>query len=168
MTMRPALRNFALLVHIVSSVGWIGAVVSFLVLSITGLNSQDPLTVRSAYLMMDAIAAFAIVPLSVASLASGLVQSLGTHWGLFRHYWVLVKFLLTLLAVIVLLLQLEPIGYIAAIAAETTLSGSDLREARLSLAVHAGAGLVTLLFITTLSVYKPKGLTRYGWRKQTG
>jgi hypothetical protein len=32
--------------------------------------------------------------------------------------------------------------------------------------VHPGLGLVVLLVITGLNVYKPRGLTRYGWRKQ--
>ncbi|PAE36668.1 hypothetical protein [Bacillus sp. 7884-1] len=166
MTMAPRLRKFALMVHITSSVGWIGAVVGFLVLAITGLTSQDDQMIRAAYISMELTAYFAIVPLSLASLLSGLVQSLGTQWGLFRHYWVLVKFLLTIIATIVLLLQLEPISYIASKAAETTLSSSDLRNARLSLVVHSIGGLLVLLVVTSLSVYKPRGLTRYGWRKQ--
>jgi hypothetical protein len=166
MTMASRLRKFALMVHITSSVGWVGAVVGFLALAIAGFTSQDEQMVRAAYLSMELTAYFAIVPLSLASLLSGLVQSLGTQWGLFRHYWVLVKFLLTIIATIVLLLQLEPISYIASIAAETTLSSSDLKNARLSLIVHSIGGLLVLLVITTLSVYKPRGVTRYGWRKQ--
>jgi hypothetical protein len=31
---------------------------------------------------------------------------------------------------------------------------------------HAGGGLLVLLVITMLNVYKPRGLTPYGWRKQ--
>jgi hypothetical protein len=165
MTMAPRVRKFALIVHITSSVGWFGAVIGFLALAIAGLTSQDEQMVRAAYLSMELTAYFAIVPLSLASLLSGLIQSLGTQWGLFRHYWVLVKFLLTIIATIVLLLQLEPISYIASVAAESTLSSSDLRNARLSLVVHSIGGLLVLLVIITLSVYKPRGLTRYGWRK---
>ena len=41
---------------------------------------------RGAYLAMDLIGWFVIVPLSLASLLTGLVQALGTTWGLFRHY----------------------------------------------------------------------------------
>lgn len=127
--MTPSLRKFALLVHITSTVGWIGAVAVFLALAIAGLTSQETQMVRAAYLAMELTAWFVIVPLSLASLLSGLVQSFGTKWGLFRHYWVLVKFLLSLLATIVLLLQLETISYLAGIAAETTLSSANLREA---------------------------------------
>ncbi|MCI0645282.1 MAG: hypothetical protein L0346_10410 [Chloroflexi bacterium] len=31
---------------------------------------------------------------------------------------------------------------------------------------HAGVGLLVLLVIQVLNVYKPPGLTPYGWRKQ--
>ncbi|MGO4889529.1 DUF2269 domain-containing protein [Anaerobacillus sp. MEB173] len=166
MMMTPRVRKFALLIHIVSTLGWIGAIACFLVLSIVGLNSENEQLVSASYLSMELTTLFVIVPLSILSLLSGLIQSLGTKWGLFRHYWVLIKLLLTLVAAIVLYLQLEPISYIADVAAETTLSSADLRGIRQSLVVHAVGGLLVLLVVTTLSVYKPRGMTQYGWRKQ--
>ena len=107
--MAPGLRKLVLTAHIVSSVGWLGAVVGFLALSVAGLTSQDPRLVRGAYLAMDLIVRQVIVPLALASLLIGIVQALGTTWGLFRHYWVLVKLLVITAAIVVLLLQLEPI-----------------------------------------------------------
>lgn len=166
MTMTPRLRKFALTAHVTSSVGWLGALVAFLALAVTGLTSQDAQMVRAAYLAMELIAWFVIVPLALASLLTGLVQALGTRWGLFRHYWVLMKLLITIVATIVLLLQMEPISYLADAAAETRLSRGALREARISLVVHAGGGLMVLLVPMILSVYKPRGMTRYGQRKQ--
>ncbi len=103
--MTPALRRLTLTAHVTSSVGWLGAVAGFLVLSIAGLTSQDAEIVRGAYLAMNLLGQFLIVPLSLAALLTGLVQSLGTHWGLFRHYWVLVKFTLTIGATFLLLLH---------------------------------------------------------------
>ena len=105
------------------------------------------------------------VPLVSASLLIGVVQSLGTTWGLFRHYWVLAKLLLTLLTLIVLLIQMKGIANVAAVAVETTLSSADLLGLRRSLAVHAAGDLAVLVVTTTLSVCKPRGMTRYGWRK---
>ncbi|NLP52108.1 hypothetical protein HC179_15500 [Bacillus sp. RO1] len=166
MMMTPRIRKFALLIHIVSTLGWIGAIACFLVLSIVGLNSENEQVVRASYLSLELITLLVIVPLSIFSLLSGLIQSLGTKWGLFRHYWVLIKLLLTLVATIVLYLQLEPISYIANVAAETILFSTDLRELRLSLVIHAVGGLLVLLVVTGLSVYKPRGMTHYGWRKQ--
>ena len=101
--MTPRLRKVALTAHITFSVGWLGAVVAYLALAIAGLTGDDVSMARAAYLSMELIGWFVIVPFSLASLLTGLVQSLGTQWGLFRHYWILVKFLLTTGATVVLL-----------------------------------------------------------------
>ncbi len=115
---------------------------------------------------MNLIAWFVIVPLALASLLSGIVQSLSTSWGLFRHYWVMAKLFLTVVATVVLLLKMKLMGYIAGAATTTALSSADLHRPRMELVVHSGGGLLVLLAITTLSVFKPWGLTRYGQRKQ--
>jgi hypothetical protein len=163
--MTSAFRKLNLTAHVTSSVGWIGAVAAFLALAIAGLTSHDAHMVRVAYPAMELIARFVIVPLALASLVSGLIQSLGTPWGLFRHYWVLVKLSLTIFATIVLLEKMPPIGYAARRAAETALSSADL-SAGMPLAVHAAGGILVLLVVTALSVYKPWGLTAYGRRMQ--
>ncbi len=166
MTMGAGLRKFALTAHVTSSVGSLGAIAGFLALAIAALISSDAQVMRSGYLAMDLTARFVVLPLVLASLLTGLVQSLGTSWGLFRHYWVLAKFLLSVFVAIVLVLQMQPISDMAGIAAHTMLSGADFFGLRSSLVVHASGGLLVLLVATTLSVYKPRGMTRYGWRKQ--
>ncbi|MDP9204142.1 MAG: hypothetical protein M3P12_01640 [Gemmatimonadota bacterium] len=166
MIMTPRLRKLALTAHVTSSVGWLGAVAGFLALAVAGLTSHDAQIVRAAYLGMELTAWFVIVPLSLASPLTGIVMSLGTTWGLFRHYWVLVKFLMTILATIILLLHLQPIGHLARVVEETTLSRGELGGLRVQLVANAGAALLALLVTTTLSVYKPRGLTPYGRRKQ--
>jgi ABC-type thiamin/hydroxymethylpyrimidine transport system permease subunit len=166
MTMTPRLRKFALTAHVTSSVGWLGAVAAFLALAVAGLTSQDAQMVRAAYLAMELTGWFVIVPFSFASLVTGLVQSLGTEWGLFRHYWIQAKLLIATLATIVLLVHMQPIDYMAGAAAETSLSSADLRQVRIQLVADAGAALLVLLVATALSVYKPRGMTPYGWRKQ--
>jgi hypothetical protein len=168
MTMPSGLRKFVLTVHVASSVGSLGSVAIFLALSVAGLTSQDAHMVPAAYLAMDFIARVIIVPLLLAALLIGLVQTLATPWSLFQHYWVLTKFLLTVLTIIVLLQQMEGISYVARVAAETTLSSADLLGLRRSLTTHATGGLLVLLLLVALSIYKPRGLTRYGWRKQHG
>jgi hypothetical protein len=160
------LRKFALTMHVTSSVGLLGSIAAFLALAIAGLTSQDAQMVRATYLAMELTARFVIVPLAFASLLTGLIQSLGTPWGLFRHYWVLAKLLLTVFATIVLLVQMELIDYAARLAAETTLSRAELRAAGIQIMVHAVGGLSVLLVPAALSVYKPPGMTRYGQRKQ--
>jgi hypothetical protein len=166
MMMSSGLRKFALTTHVTSSVGWVGSVTAFLALAVVGVISLEPQTVRAAYLAMPVTTWFVIVPFCFAALLTGLVQSCGTTWGLFRHYWIVTKLLFTVIATIILLLHTQPIDEIAAIAAQVTLSSTDFRQLRLQLVGDAAAAIFVLLMITTLSIYKPWGLTPYGVRKQ--
>jgi membrane-bound metal-dependent hydrolase YbcI (DUF457 family) len=165
MTMPPGLRKFALSVHITLSVGWIGAVGAYIALDVAAASSQDMQTLRAAYLAMESIARYVIVPLAFAALLTGLVMSLGTKWGLFRHYWVLISLLLTIIATVVLMAETQTISYFADIAADPATSSDDLRALESTL-VHSVGGTVVLLVILVLNVYKPQGVTRYGQRKQ--
>jgi hypothetical protein len=166
MLMKPGLRKFVLTAHIVFSVGWLGAVAAFLALAVAGLSSQNDQTARAAYVAMDLIGWFVIVPCSLITLLIGLVQSLGTKWGLFRHYWVLIKFLLTVGATVLLLLHMNATSRLANAAADVSANLELLRPVRVQLIFDAAAALLVLLAATILSVYKPWGLTRYGRRKQ--
>ena len=165
MIMTPRLRKFALAVHIALSVGWIGAVAAYMALDVTAATSQDVRTLRAVYLAMELIAWYVIVPLALASLLTGLVMSLGTRWGLFRNYWTLISLLLTSFATVVLLEETRTISYFADISADPRSSSEDLRALGNTL-IHSIGGTVVLLVILVLNVYKPRGMTRYGWRKQ--
>jgi hypothetical protein len=167
MALTPRLRKLALTTHVTASVGWLGAVIAFLALSVAGLTSQDPQTVQGAYLVMELTGGAVLVPLSLASLATGLVCSLGSAWGLFRHYWVLFKLVINVVATIVLLLYMQTLEHLGDVAAAMTLSGTGLRGLRdPSPVLHAAAALLLLLVATTLAIYKPRGMTRYGQRTQ--
>jgi hypothetical protein len=96
----------------------------------------------------------------------GLVASLGTRWGLIRHWWVLVKLVLTTGATIVLLRHMPAVSRAASAAREMTLSAVDDRPLRTQLVLHAAGGLLVLFATTVLSVYKPWGMTAYGLRKR--
>ncbi len=163
MTMAPGLRKFALTVHITSSLGFLGAALAYLGLGISAVTSEDAQTVRAAWIAMEVIGWCVIVPLALAALLTGLVQALGTPWGLFRHYWVLITFLLTSFATVILLLHMPSVSALADVAREADSATLDRLGGDL---LHAGGGLLVLLVITVLNVYKPRGLTPYGWRKQ--
>lgn len=79
--MPPNVRKLSLVVHVASSVGWIGTAVTSLALAVMPLVSDDPELVSGGYLSLRVIGWFALVPFGVASLATGLVQSLGTTWS---------------------------------------------------------------------------------------
>jgi hypothetical protein len=161
--MTPGIRKFALMIHLTCSVGWMGAVVAYLALGIAAVTSPEAQTVRAAWTAMDVTGWWAIVPLAIAALLTGLVMSLGTQWGLFRHYWVLISLALTTLSAVVLVLHMPTVSAMARLA--QNLDGADLRALGGDL-FHPTTGLLVLLAIAVLNVYKPAGLTPYGWRKQ--
>jgi hypothetical protein len=163
MIMGPGLRKLVLTVHLTSSLGWIGAVLAYLALGVSAVTSRDAQTVRAAWTAMELTGWSVIVPLALAALLTGLVMALGTPWGLFRHFWVLISLVLTIFATVVLLLHMPTVSALAAAAREADSAdlgglGGDL--------FHAGGGLLVLLVIAVLNVYKPRGMTPYGWRKQ--
>ncbi len=168
--MTPAVRKLTITAHVTFSVGWLGAVAAFLVLSIAGLTSHDAELVRGAYLSMDLISRFIVIPLCFAALATGLLQALGTPWGLFRYYWILVKFGLAIFATIALLVHqfvamAEAAKRVAGATAESLFS-RDFGTLKTELVRAPSLAILLLLGVTTLGVYKPWGLTRYGQRKQ--
>ena len=162
MTLTPPVRKFIFTAHLVASVGWIGAVMAYLALVVAALTSDDGQTVRAAFRAME-LSYFVLVPLALGALLTGIVQSLGTTWGLFRHYLVVFKLLLTVVATAVLLLHQPAVNDLAEAAADT--DRVDLPAAGGEL-LHAGVGLLVLLTTAILGVYKPRGMTKYGRRKQ--
>lgn len=163
MSMAPGARKFMLTAHVVSSLGWLGAVVVYLALVVAALSTNDPEAVRAAWWALQVALWFVIIPLSLVSLLSGIVQGLGTPWGLFRHYWVLFKLLLTVFAIAILLLHVPTVISLAAAAARQPRVDPGGLVGEL---VHGGGGLLVMLVITTLSVYKPRGETGFGRRNR--
>ncbi len=164
MILTPGLRSLTFTIHVSSSVGWLGAVVVFLALAIIGLTSSNAATVRGVYLVMAPAAWLVLVPLAHASLISGLALSLGSTWGLIRHYWVAIKLALTLFSTAVLLIYMRTFQQMADVAADPIV-GLDLVRNPSPL-VHAILALAVLAAATILAVYKPFGPTPYGQRSR--
>ena len=161
--MTPAVRRFTFTTHITSSVGWVGAALAFLALAVIGFTSDDPVKARGAYLLMAPAAWFVLVPLAHASLLSGIALSLGTTWGLFRYYWVVLKLGMTVFATVILLIYMGTFRQMAGVAADPVVDLAMVRTA--SPIVHAVLALVLLVAATVLGVYKPFGMTAYGERR---
>ena len=164
--MTPGLRKFALTAHVTSSVGWLGTVAAFQALAIAAVSSREPQLVRGFYSAMELVGWYVIVPFCAASLVTGLIVSLGTPWGLFRYYWVSLKFLLTVIGAVVLFGFTQTLASLGDLAGNPALPLGELRNLEQSPVLHSGGGLLVLLAATVLAVYKPWGMTAYGRRKQ--
>src|ERR687896_686486 len=162
MTLAPRIRKLVLTVHVLTSVGWIGACAAYLTLTVAAMTSDSHDTVRAAFVSME-ILYFALVPLAAVALLTGLIQAVGTNWGLFRHYWVLTKLVLRFVAITVMVLNLDTVSSHA----DHVSHGSVVESGAAPHAFRrAAGGLAILGFTAILGLYKPRGLTRYGRRKQ--
>ena len=168
MILSQVLRRFVLSAHVATSVAWLGAVAAFLALSIAGQRSRDVSVVGGIYWSMNLIGGWVIVPSSLLALLTGIWIALGTPWGLVRYYWVLVKFGLTIVAT--LLLLLHQFTAVARAAREAAEFGTSAIPAEWPLAqrlvMDASLAVILLLGTTALSVYKPWGKTQRGIRAE--
>ncbi|MDQ3933676.1 MAG: hypothetical protein M3340_03490 [Actinomycetota bacterium] len=157
------MRRVVLAVHVIAAVGWIGAACAYLSLTVAAATSASDDTVRAAFIAMELVY-FALIPLAATALVSGIAQALGTNWGLLRHYWVVAKLVLTLVAFGVMVNHRGEVSSHADHVRHAP--GADLPGGAATHGVnHAGVGVLILLVAATLGLYKPRGLTRYGRRK---
>ena len=157
---RPT-RRAILVVHVTVSVSWVGVTVCLLALAVAGAANDSSTSAEAAHRAMKVFGDWLLVPVALLTLASGLVLSLGTRWGLARYRWVYTKFWITLAATVATTFFFRDniTSAHAAIEAGEPVSTSDL-------VAPPVVSLSLYLFMTAISVLKPWGLTNRGRRLQ--
>jgi len=156
---RPV-RRALLVTHVVVSVGWLGLTLGVLALGIAGATAGSAEAAAGAYRSMNVLGDWLLIPVSLLSLISGVVLSLGTPWGLARYRWVYVKFWLTLVttAATAFALRARIDAAMADVAAGRAVGAAT------DLIVAPSVSLGVYAFLTAISVVKPWGLTARGRR----
>ena len=153
MTLSPRIRRSVLTLHIVASVGLLGDVAAVLAVNLRAAATADPAFATTAYDLLGMFSLVFGIPLSLVSLATGVILGLGTKWGVVRHVWVAAKLALLLSVILVGALVIGP-------ATEAMHDGEGGRETVL---IGAAAwDVLALTLATTLSVFKPRGTLRSG------
>jgi hypothetical protein len=143
----PRVRRAVLTGHIIASVGLLGDCAALLALTVRAAATSDPELAASSYELMSMFSMLFGIPLSFASLGSGLALGFGTKWGVLRHRWVTAKLLLIVSVILVGALVIGP-------SEAAMLDGGGGREPVLILA--SGYDVLALCLATGLSVYKPR------------
>jgi hypothetical protein len=158
----PTTRKWLLLLHVVSSVGWLGLNVGNMTLALTGLMTDDPTTQHTALGAMYLVGGPLLVPVSLLAYGSGILLGYYSKWGVFRYRWVLLKFVLTTIAVLLIPLSLLPgLREMSALITETPPNQlADVGEHGSSML--SAAIVSTSMYVTcaVVSVLKPWGRTR--------
>lgn len=152
-------RRLVRAAHVVVAGGWLGLVVAMLALGVAGLFAPPDAAPEATYRLMHVIGGRVIPPMAVATLATGVVLSLLTPWGLIRHWWVATKIVVGL-AVILTAVSLTDTWL-----EQATVDPSGPAGVRLVATSLAHLGL--LAFATVISVDKPWGRTPRGRRTTT-
>jgi len=163
----PRLRKALVAAHVLVAVGWFGVVLAKLVLEVVALTTQNQETARAGYVFVAALDRAAFPPAAIATIITGVVLSVGTAWGLFKHWWIVVKLLLTVAVIITgaafvgaWTQQALTLADPATLAVADATSVATLRTASLWL---IGAAVIHLLMLgaaTVISVFKPWGQIR--------
>jgi len=156
----PRWRRLLLTAHIGASVGLLGTDATVVLLAVTGARGADPAHVYPA---AELIGSLLLVPAALLSLLTGVLLGLLTPWGLFRHWWVTVKLVLTTAGAVLSLVVLTP-----ALAGLADATGPVPFGPRLELVRDSGAASLVLLGALVLSVYKPFGRIRAAARAGSG
>lgn len=150
-------RRQMLTAHVVSSVGWLGAAYVNLALVVTALMTDDARLRDATYLVMGVLDPLALLPLGIVALITGVVLGLGTHYGLVRHYWVVVKLVANLVLLVVPFFARMP-SVREAVAVVT--AGGDPGGLGYDVLAPSIAATVVLTLATAISIYKPWGRIR--------
>jgi len=158
--MRPRTRKGVLVAHIVAAGAWIGLDVMLGVLVFTPLLTSDTALAALCYQALPLLF-WPIQLTGLASLVTGVVLGLGTHHGVVRHWWVLVKLVLNVVLTSLVVVLLGPAMDDAAevgrrLAAGVPADGIDLSGLVFPPLVSGTA----LVIATVLAVYKPWGRVR--------
>ncbi|WP_018333812.1 hypothetical protein [Actinomycetospora chiangmaiensis] len=93
-------RHLLVFAHVVVSLGWMGAGAANVVLTSTAAVTDDVELRRACYLLVSTIDRWLVIPGAFLALATGVVLSLVTPWGLVTYWWVLVKLGLTVAVIL--------------------------------------------------------------------
>ena len=148
----PSLRRAVLTAHIIASVGLLGDCMAIVAINVRAATTADPDLAASAYELLEMFSILFGIPLSLASLATGLALGLGSKWGVLRYRWVTAKLALNVSVILAGALVIGP---------STAAMRAGDGGAETTLILAGAYDVLALALATGLSVYKP-GTRRSG------
>ncbi|MBO2445849.1 hypothetical protein J4573_01985 [Actinomadura barringtoniae] len=155
--LRRGTRRVWLVLHVGFSVGWLGLSLAMSLLAIAGATADGHAVRHGAYELMHVFDLAIVIPSVLLSIITGLVVSLGTKWGLIKHWWVLIKFVISL--VIPAIATVES-SWIEELQRRTRDPAGEPGGLGVALVVCMLVYLALLWTAVALSVVKPGGKTR--------
>ncbi|SES47219.1 hypothetical protein [Actinokineospora terrae] len=148
-------RQSTVWLHVLTSVGWMAQALALLTLLVVGRVTEDPALRSGSAEFAHIVDTTLLAPMANAAAATGIVLSAATSWGFFRHWWVLVKFVVTVVQLNVGIFVLS-VGLNETVAAAR--AGEQV-EAPVPQLVGSVVMVTAIAVQAWLSVVKPGGRT---------
>jgi len=152
-------QRFLKSVHLIAVGSWLSCVIVLLVMPVITRHIVTGEELYMYNLMYHFIDMYILTPAAIATLLTGIVYSLFTKWGFFKHGWLIYKWIVTLAIIISGIFYLGPM--VTKMLAITDLKRlGALQDAYYLQGVKIGvwaAIINTFLLLTAVffSVYKP-------------
>ncbi|MGO1051790.1 hypothetical protein [Crossiella sp. CA198] len=146
------------ILHLGSGVGWFGVALCQLVLNIIGRTTADAGLRVATHKIGHTLDIWLLIPLVLLALVSGVVLAWRSNWGVFRHWWIVVKLVATIVLMVFSAIWLG--GWIGAAAELALAQGPPYFEVRNKLLGGSIFNNVSILLMVVISVFKPWGRIR--------
>jgi len=155
-------KKLVLMLHIAFSGIMLGSAAIFLIVSLTAATTDDPAMVEACYRVLRVLATSSVRASTIGTVVTGIVLSVGTHWGLVKYDWLIAKQVLTLVTIVVGFVGMN-VWTLRGLELASGGSGGPAADAgafvvnETYLFIGIGLQLVSLVAMFALSVYKPRG-----------
>lgn len=149
--------------HLLFAILWIGGGIALItILFTTQPTTGEELFIRSRVLQI--IDDYMIIPGAMATLVTGLVYSIWTNWGFFKHNWISVKWVFTIAQILFGALVLGPWVNnnveMASTLGSAALTNEVLNHNIMMSKLWGSIQVLLLILLVVISVIKP-------WRKKS-
>ncbi|NMD71741.1 hypothetical protein HHO41_15685 [Bacillus sp. DNRA2] len=154
-------KSVLVAIHVLSVASWIGGTLAMLLLTAflsKGANGEQLLyTMESMKIIDENLLKYP----ALLSLFTGIMLSVWTQWGLVKHYWVIIKLVLTVLTIMIGILFLSKwtagLGEIISDMGFLALKDEQFKSTWTSILMTSSFNLFCLGFMTFITYLKPFG-----------
>jgi formate-dependent nitrite reductase membrane component NrfD len=145
--------------HIFFASLWLGGGIAIFTILIANHKPLNGYELHSINTIIDTLDSLLVIPGALGSLFTGLLLSMFTDWGFFRHHWVTTKWVATVLAAAVggflLMPSVKTMLYISLTMEISVVQNAVYLSNRQTALIFATLNLVLLLLLFCLSVFRP-------------
>jgi uncharacterized membrane protein len=154
-------KQWLVILHVLSVVSWFGGANVMLIFGLPLLYAENGQQLYYTLVDLHLIDATLIRYPALAVLLTGILLSIWTQWGLFKHYWVLLKLILTLLIIIIGIFYLSDwLHILKEMGQQHGLLSFQLpvfQDAGIHLLIGTIVNIVAMTFMTIITYLKPFG-----------